>query len=459
MRIPLAKHFYQLDSKPLSAQECVNMFFEPTVGEAKSDGALYGVDGLDLFLDLGNSPIYGLYQMNDYVYAVSGDNVYSIDQYAGYSNLGSLGSVSSSVIMADNDTHVVIVPDSGVGYLATPSSLTQITDGDFQSSSSVTVLDYFGIFPKTGTAQYYISDLNDLTSYDPLKFNSAESTSDNIVRAFAFNDELWLFKGSATEVHYNAGGGGIPFVVRQNATLQRGCGAKKSVAQEDNTIFWLGDDNIVYRADGYRPQRISTYAIEREISTYTTTSDAEAFVFTSKGHKFFIITFPSANRTWAYDITTGLWHRRKSYGKERWIASSHTRAFGKNLIGDYQTGKIYSINPNTYTENGTTIESKIVLPVIFDNGKRNIIASIRLDMDGGFGTSGQGENPQCGLRISRDGGYTYGNQILRPMGKTGEYTARCVWRRCGQARQPVFEFTMTDPTKRAVTGAFINEAD
>lgn len=460
MRIPLAKHFYQLRSLPLSAQQCINLYYEPAGPETKTQGALYSTPGLKPFASVGNGPIFGMHTLDGLLYVVSGDNVFTVNSSGGTTDLGTLGTVADVVIMSDNGTNVIIVLETGAAYLATSSTLVQITDVDFPSVSSVTVLDTYALYTKTDTTQYIFSALNDASSYDALDFKSAESSPDLLVRIFAFNDELWLFGERTTEVHYNSGVGDIPFVVRQNATIQRGCAAKRSVAQEDNTIFWLGEDRTAYRANGYSPQRISTHAIEQQLQSYTTVDDAEAFIYTQDGHKYYCLTFPTEKQTWVYDIATQLWHQRRSFDKGRWRATSHAFIYDKNLVGDFELGEIYELDLETFTDNGTTIERLNTLPVNYDNDNRVIFASLKVDFDSGPGlVSGQGENPQVMMDFSDDGGRTFSKERFRNLGKIGEFLTRTVWRRLGQARQRVFRLKITDPVRVIITGAFVNEPD
>lgn len=460
MRTPLARHAYELRSKPLSAQRCVNYYYEPASEETKTQGALYGTPGLTLFTDLGAGRIWGLHVMKSVLYAVSGNNVYAIDQFGGANNLGSIGTVLDVVIMDDNGTHVIIVKEDGAAYVATATTLAQITDGDFPSVSSVTVLDTYAIFTKLNTTNYVFSKLNDATSYEATDISSAEDSPDLLVRAFAYHGELWLFGEETTEVHDNTGAGDIPFVARRSATMQRGCAAKRSVAQEDNTLFWLGEDRTVYRAHGYQPKRISTHAIEEALQGYTTVSDAEAFIYTQAGHKFYVLTFPTELVTWVYDIATEKWAQRQSFEKGRWRVTGHAFIFSKNLVGDFENGKIYELDLNVYTENGTTIQRINTLPVVFNNDNRVVHSSLKVDFDSGTGLiSGQGSDPQVMMRYSNDGGLTWSNEMWRDIGKIGKYKTRSVWRRLGIARQRVYELTVSDPVQVNITGAYINEND
>ena len=67
--------------------------------------------------------------------------------------------------------------------------------------------------------------------------------------------------------------------------------------------------------------------------------------------------------------------------------------------------------------------------------------------------TGQGENPQIMLQVSRDGGYTYGNEMWTSFGAEGEFLRRAEWRRLGVSRNYVFKFRITDPVKVIFIGA------
>ncbi|MFE1676613.1 hypothetical protein ACFMJE_18460, partial [Acinetobacter baumannii] len=70
---------------------------------------------------------------------------------------------------------------------------------------------------------------------------------------------------------------------------------------------------IVYRAVGYTGKRISTHAIEYAIQSYSTITDAIAFTYQQEGHSFYVLTFPTADKTWVFDVSTELWHERAGF--------------------------------------------------------------------------------------------------------------------------------------------------
>ena len=85
------------------------------------------------------------------------------------------------------------------------------------------------------------------------------------------------------------------------------------------------------------------------------------------------------------------------------------------------------------------------------------INNLRVDMEVGDGlTTGQGSNPQIGLSISRDNGKTWGPDMWRTFGKTGEYATRVEWRRLGSPRQCTPKLRVTDPVPFCIVSAAIN---
>jgi len=288
-----------------------------------------------------------------------------------------------------------------------------------------------------------------------LSFASAEGSPDNLVSVFADHSELWLFGNNTIEIFYSTGNADSPFQRINNAFIERGCSAKFSVSKDDNTVFWLGDDFVIYRANGYSPQRISTHAIEKAIAGYTSVSDAFSFNYTQEGHKFYCIIFPSAGKTWVFDISTGMWHERETYNETRWRINCHEFIYGKNLVGDFSSGLIYELDLDTYTDNSQIIQRICTFPTIFQDNKRIFYDYLRIDLDAGIGlNSGQGSEPLIWLDWSDDGGRTYSNQHFRSMGKIGEYTRRATWRRLGSSRERIYRCSISDPVKIAITGAY-----
>jgi hypothetical protein len=197
--------------------------------------------------------------------------------------------------------------------------LAPITAPAFQAASTVTFFDSYFVFDAVGTRQFFISGANDGTQYSALDFATASASTKDVVAVRAYHEQLLVFTGGSVEVWWDTGQVAFPFQRYDAAFIERGCAAPQSVCSEDNTVFWMGDDGIFYRLEGFLPVRVSTFAMETAWDGYPNKYfDCNAFVLNQQGHKFICVNFPSGEATWCYDISTGLWHQRESVGSA-WV--------------------------------------------------------------------------------------------------------------------------------------------
>jgi hypothetical protein len=200
--------------------------------------------------------------------------------------------------------------------IADPSvQLAQITAAAFMPASTVRYFDGYFVFNAAGTRQFFISGINDGSSYSGLDFATASAGSDDIIAVEIYHEQLLLLCRLHTEIWWDAGNVSFPFQRYDAALIARGLSAPLAVCSEDNTVFWMGEDGIFYRLNGFAPQRISTFAMEHAWAQYPLKFlDASCFVLDQEGHKFVIVNFPSGCGCWAYDISSQLWAQRQSFG-------------------------------------------------------------------------------------------------------------------------------------------------
>ena len=459
---------YKDRSPYLNPQTCVNLF--PAIDQhgGKHITSLIGTPGLKPLAQAPiGGPVRGLLFDGSNLYAVISNRVYKIDVTWSMTEIGTVGTVADIVQMAHNGTQIMLIDGSnGYIYDTAAGTFAEITDPDFPTPSSLTYQDGYFIVSELGTDKFYISALLDGTSWDPLDFASAEAQPDAAVAIFSDHRELWIFGEETTEVYYNSGNADFPFERISGAIQQIGCGAKFSVAAGADTLFWFDNRGFVVKAIGYQHQIVSTRHLEYEWSTYQKTSDAIGIVYNFEGHVWYTITFPTGNKTWVYDDATGLWHERRSYsdsgsdhGRHRMM--TYAKAWGKHIAGDYSNGKIYEIDIDTYTDNGNTIIRERTGPVISNENKRLFFREFQIDFEPGVGITSPysisvpGVDPQAMLSWSDDGGMTWSSELLAPIGKTGEYQNRAIWRQLGTARNRVFRVRVSDPVKVAIAGAYL----
>jgi len=187
-------------------------------------------------------------------------------------------------------------------------------------------------------------------------------------------------------------------------------------------------------------------------------SDAVAYTYRLEGHEFYVVTFPSIDLTWVYDLTTKAWHKWLSWDNQTGYHRhrSNCGAFFGNyyLVGDYENGKIYQLNNEVYTEDGKTIRRLRRCPHLVSDLQRQYFAEMQIQFQPGVGLqTGQGYDPQSMLRWSSDGGSTWSNEHWVTIGKVGKYNNRAIWRRLGWARDRIYEVVVSDPIKAVIVSA------
>jgi hypothetical protein len=471
MQTPILGASYVARSINAADNRMVNMFPEMTPDNGQTAAFLNRAPGLELLQSVGTGPIRALWahQTNgsDF-YVVSGGEVYKLNSMTSAPTL--IGTVSGTgpVSIADNGSQIFFAcnPDSYI-YNEVTNVFAQITDPDFPGAVTVGYLDGYFVFNEPNSQRVWVTSLLDGLSVDPLDFASAEGSPDGLVGLIVDHREAWLFGTDSVEVWYDAGLPDFPLTRIQGAFNEIGCVAAFSIAKLDNGLFWLGTDargqGIVYRANGYTGQRISTHAIEYAIAQYGNISDAIAYTYQQEGHAFYVLTFPSGDATWVYDVSTQAWHERAGWDNGEFVRhrSNCQCNFGGNIIvGDYENGNIYQFSLDIYADNGGIqkwLRSWRALPTGQNNLKRTAHHSLQLNCESGVGLNdGQGSDPQAMLRWSDDGGHTWSNEHWSPMGKIGAYYQRVFWRRLGMTlklRDRVYEVSGTDPVKIAIMGA------
>jgi hypothetical protein len=374
------------------------------------------------------------------------------------------------VSIADNGTQIFLAcnPD-GFIYNEVTNVFAKITDPDFTGAVTVGYLDGYFVYNEPNSQKVWVTQLLDGTSVNPLDFASAEGSPDGLVAININHREAWLFGTDSVEVWYDAGLADFPLTQIQGAFNEIGCVATFSIAKLDNALFWLGTDargqGIVYRANGYTGVRVSTHAIEYAIAQYGNISDAVAYTYQQEGHAFYVLTFPTGNATWVYDVSTQSWHERAGWDTSlgqftRHRSNCQCNFGGNTVVGDYQNGNIYTLDLSVYADNGGIqkwLRSWRALPTGTNNLRRSSQHSLQLDCESGTGlNTGQGSDPEIMLRWSDDGGHTWSNEHLSKMGKIGQYYRRVFWRKLGMTlklRDRVYEVSQTDPVKAVIVGA------
>jgi hypothetical protein len=463
---------YQAPSIYQDAQQCINWY--PEIDPVKPEGArgvvaLYPAPGLIAKItSLPAAEVRAMYVLpgGASMLVVVGQTLYLVSSSFTTSTIGLLNTSAGQVSICDNRIAAYLV-DGANRYTYTLSTGAFATiaasDGAFTGADKCDYIDDFIVYNSPGSNQWAATSA--LSTVTPaLSFSSKDSSSDNIVTLIADHREVFVIGERTTEVWVNVGAFPFPFSRIPGTSLQHGCVAKNTICRLGESIAWLSQDvrgqAIMIQLDGYRPKRISTHAIEVDIGSGVI-SDAIAFTYQQEGHEFLVLTLPTQDKTWVYDLATEMWHQRawrdNSNVLHRHRANCAAVFQGLNLVGDYANGIIYSLDLNTYTDNGQPILRLRRTPHVTQDLKRIFYDFLQIQFQPGVGLStGQGQTPQMMLRWSDDGGSTWSSSYMISIGAQGEYKNRAIKRKMGFARDRVFEVSITDPVKAVMISAELN---
>lgn len=467
MKIPLVGPSNPQRSIPFDCQRTVNLY--PVLDQGgKEVSALYGTPGLSAFAACGVGPIRGLfYSTNGRCFSVSGTEFYEIASDGSVTLRGTFSSDTSIVSMDENPTQLAICDGTNLYiYTYATNILAVVSDPDFPTSvGTVTFIDGYFVVNKNNTGSFYISAINDGTSWSALDFATAESSPDNLLRVLNAVGQLWLFGSKTTEIWTDTGAATFPFERASGGKLEVGILAANSAVAADNSVIWVGKDNygqgIVYRAQGFTPQVISNDAVAYAISQATNPSNMRAYTYQQDGHAFYVLTGGGLPTSWVYDFTTQQWHERaylNSVGLyELHLGSCGAFAFGIQLVGDRRNGSVYEMALDNYDDNGDALKRQRIYPHISNENQLTRYNSLEIAMETGVGTqTGQGYNPVVIFRLSKDMGRTYTDFYELPIGKSGKYLTTVKFRRLGCATDMVFDVAITDPVKVNLIGSYLN---
>ena len=454
-------------SSKQNTQETVNMYLEVDPSE-DNKLTLYRVDGKLSMLTLPTSPIYGMSEFRGVLYVVAGTVLYKVLSDWTYTTIGTVDLSFDTTIAANNGGQICF--NSGTtnkAYVYDTGTLvfTQITDIAFYGSPRVDYLDGYGVFVRPNTQQFYISAINNFLTFDALDYASDEADPDNLVTFIVDHRELILFGERTSTVWFNSGDATFPLSRRDGAEMEVGCAAKLSVAKMDNSVYFLGrsgyGQGLVYKLNQYTPQIISNRGIEYLINSLTTIDDAFAYTYQKNGHSFYVLTFPTDNKTLVYDASIQdndmAWSVRETYGIGRDRASCHVFAFSNHLVGDYASGIIYKLSDTTHLDGTLPIAWSRTTAHIISDYKRVKHKEVVLNFETGVGTEG-GAEPLVYLTYSDDGGATYitGREVNLSLGVIGQRKNRVQTARLGSARDRVYKVYGSAPVKTVLVSGFID---
>ena len=453
---------YQDRSRPLSSQETRNLYQE-LIDAGKDQYVIKSFPGQNNLGSASSGEDRGQHQMNEIAYRVIDNTLYEVSKLGVHTDRGAIPG-TDRCIFADDGVNMFIVADGTVSqYSNSTLSVTPITDSDITGALSVAFINnqFAYTFPLL-TVFSVVGDGSDATSLNGV---GAESNPDKLVRDYNFSQVLYRFGKRSCEPWYNSGVGTPPFDRLEGQIINIGLQATHSVANSRDFIYWLGSDNQVYAARGGQERVISPAAISGEIQGYIRTDDAFGEVFTIDDLTIYVLTFPSADKTWALIEKLGVngWFElSEGIDGGMYNAGSILEVYNKVLIGDRSNGNLNELDFNTYDQAGEPWQRRRVMGSINGDklgqkGHRVQMSRMEFILETGVGlVTGQGENPKIMLEASYDGGKSWSTGTWMKIGRLGQTNIKAEWYSMKSFYDMIVRLTTSDPVAFNIYSATID---
>jgi hypothetical protein len=466
---------YTAKSNVVADEECINFFAETneTPG-AQTQRSYFGTPGLSVFTTFASGAARGQCWTGSRYFVVAGNLLVEVTADGTQTSWGEVGNDGATASIAASNIQLLIISNGRAFCFTLATNILQEVTPDLAGiPKQAEYSDGYFIVCFEDSNKFQMSDILDGTTWPGIQVNGVSVFAENIVGIIVSHRELWVFGSQHAQPYQNTGSDEI-FDVIPGALIDTGLISTFGRNLVDNTIFWVSQDlrgaRQAWRASGYTPQRISTHAVETALTSYANVDQLVSYAYQDGGHLFWVLYVPNADCTWVYDVAENLWHKRAEWHQNtaRWSPHrswNHTYAFGKHLVGDWQTGSLYEMNLSFLDDNGTLIRRLRRSPTIVN--EMNFIPHSRITVDFATGLGpqpplldgdGNPRAPQAMLRWSDDRGYTWSNEHVTDCGMAGQFNARAFWVRLGRSRYRVYELSVTDPIAWTIVDAYLDAA-
>lgn len=445
IQLPAVGQSYTHTDLPLSAQVTRNWI--PEINQETSKTVtLQPYPGASLFATIAEGEDRGMTVWDRTLYAVVGGTLYSVDEDGLEASVGTiLGNYRCTFASSLEWLVIVTFPHA---YMYDGTTLTKISDTDLTSEfpSTVTFLNNQWIYQGLGH-RFAVSDAGLPGTINGLNYAAAESAGDLLICVYAFQQYVYMMGEATIEPWWNSGSGFPPFDRVEGGIIQKGCAARHSVSHNDQYLYFLGDDRIVYQLSGSSVNPVSTIPLARLFESYDEVFEAIGFCYTLYGQNYYHITLQ--DRTWVYSESAGAWFELSvGYDDAQYPATAYAYCYQKHLVA--AAGSIYELDDSalfddqpmvrervTGTINAELLGQEYIGRELFQSRAEIIIKGI----------PPVNTEPKIMLSFSDDAGYTWSNERIITCGALGNYTFKAVAHQLGRFYDRVFKIRIADENR------------
>jgi hypothetical protein len=396
----------------ISAEKTFNMFI--------SDGWLVSFAGYKKVADIvDKGEGRGLFASTraNRMFEVSNNEFYDIDESLTVRKRGILETSSGDVTMAENLANEIVICDQKDLYIFNYSTNVFVKVSLDFTPAYVEFQNGYFIAPDADRAEWRLSALNNGLSWPAAAQNVGEfQTKADKVRATipvpGKSNQLFVMGNIVTESWTDVGFILFPYQKSSAFNIDYGCLNQDTIAKGDNFVIWLGVNEksgpVILISEGGAAIQISSDGINLEFQQLTKPSDSYGALVKQDGHIFYILTFPTDNKTYVYDITTKQFYFLTDENQDHFIAKKIVFFNEKYYFISFIDGNLYELSSDINTYDGALIPRIVVTPTFRLPASESFIADyLSFTME-------QGENPdmeRIDMSLSKDGGVSFGNIV------------------------------------------------
>jgi len=413
----------------------------------------YSRPGLASAYSPGTGPIRGLTvappAYGGGLFCVSGTTAYNLATSA------TCGAIPGTDLVrwAVSRSQMVMVA-GGTAWLYDGANFNPISNGVLPPVSDVAYLSGRFVYVCEGTDTFFYSEIDDAANETGLDFATAEAAPDPNVAVGVLDEQLVFFGTQSVEFWSTASDPTAPFQPVVGEEYQRGCASRGSVAYADNSLFWVGDNRVVYRVIGTTPTRISSSSIEDKLRQCANISGVTAWSATFEGHEMYVMNVPGIG-SYAYDCSRlnvkeagrGEWGEWQSWNQPTFRGQVAATLNDVTYVGDNTLGVVWQMQVGTYTDGGNPLVRVGSCFIKVEEGTPRCDNIVLEGVTGVGLASGQGSAPAIEMRYSDNQGGSFSQWRQASMGGAGQSNVRAFWTRLGLMRSPgrLIEVRCSDP--------------
>jgi Phage stabilisation protein len=373
-------------------------------------------------------------------YRVMGTKLVTVASNGVVTVLGDVGGPTNELVTFDYSFDRLAIASGGRLYYWN-GALTQVTDPDLGVVLDVVWVD--GYFMTTDGEFLIVTELNDPTQVNPLKYGSSEVDPDPVVALLKLRNEVYALNRHTIEVFDNVGGELFPFARIDGAQLQKGVVGTFACCVYVDRIAFLGSGKNeapgIYIGAAATTQKLSTQEIDELLLTYTEAqlSTVKLEARNDKNHQHLYVHLP--DRTMVYDASASealgdqVWFTLTTavVGFSQYRARNLVWAYDKWLVGDPQSNSVGYLVQDTGHHWGQQVRWEFGTTIVYNEGNGAIFN--RLELVSLTGSVALGTNPQISTSYSVNG-LAWSQDLSISVGTTGNTAKRLAWFQQGHMR-------------------------